>query len=541
MKTPSWLFDGSPIPDPFGYGERAVTWLRRLRHPKNPQRGNPFTLDPWQERIIRRLYGPRHGDGSRVVRRLVLLLPRGNRKTALAAALTLLHLCGPESTPGGLIVSAASAREQSKELYREAALIVQHDRRLAKHLRVKKSTSVIEFAAKGAEYRAVSADGGVQHGKTPAVVIADELHVWKGQAGRDLWEALDSALVKTPNTLMIVATTSGRGQENLAWEVVDYAQRVQDGLIDDPATLPVIFAAEKDDDWRAETVWHAVNPGLRHGYPDLPAFRDRAAKAEHSPGDRDGFLQFNLNVWLDKSTSGFVDMAVYDEGSARIDLASLDGRSCWVGVDMSTTTDLSAVVAAFPDDEGGFTVLPHFFVPADNLRGRADRDGVPYPTWAAPDASGRTYITATAGSAIDPRAVESCIRDLASRYRVEQIGFDPAYSQAVAGPLLDEGFPVVTVRQGWVTQAPALNVLEAAIVSRQLRHDGNPVLRWCFANVAVHTDGAGNRTMHKGKSTDRIDGAVAAWMAVWLAAQGASSRSAYEDPAHPLHALGLAA
>jgi phage terminase large subunit-like protein len=112
MLAPAWLTDGSEIPDPMGYGERAVAWLRKLKHPKSPGRA---PLDDWQERIVRAIYGPRHPDGSRIVRRVVLLLPRGNRKTSLCAALTLLHLLGPERLPGGLTISAASAHEQARD------------------------------------------------------------------------------------------------------------------------------------------------------------------------------------------------------------------------------------------------------------------------------------------------------------------------------------------------------------------------------------------------------------------------------------------
>ena len=122
MLRPSWIDHPEEIPDPLGRGEKAVQWLRKLRHPKNPAKGHPFQLDPWQEQTVRRIYGPRHPDGTRVVRRVVLLLPRGNRKTSLAAALTLLHLIGPERELGSLIVSAASALEQALELFNEAAL-----------------------------------------------------------------------------------------------------------------------------------------------------------------------------------------------------------------------------------------------------------------------------------------------------------------------------------------------------------------------------------------------------------------------------------
>lgn len=539
--APAFITDGSDIEDTFGDGQRAVDWLLRLKHPKNPARGHAFTLDEWQQRIIRRLYGPRHPDGTRKVRRLVLLLPRGNRKTSLCAAITLLHLAGPERMPGGLILSAAAALEQAREVFGEAALIVQHDPRMAKHIRVRKHASAIEFPRMSTTYRAISADGGIAHGKTPSVVIADEIHVWKGHAGRDLWEALDSATVKTPGILTVIASTSGRGQDNIAWEQVEYALKVQRGEIIDEATLPVIFMADKNDDWRREELWHAVNPGMAHGYPDLAGLRDKARKAEHSPSDRDAFQQFNLNVWLDKSTSSFVDMAVYDESAeepeaweARIERLKRDRAPCYLGVDMSTTTDLTAVVAAFPDDDGGFTVLPHVFCPGDNVRARADRDGAPYPAWVA---SG--HMTATDGNVVDYQAVIEHIRELVATFDVQEIGFDRALAQPVMAPLVEEGLPVIELPLDPKSQAAGLNTLERAIVGRKLRHGGNPALRWCMGNVATFTGFSGLRTMHKGKSTDRIDAAFACWMAVQRASLGGSSRSIYANEEARPHGLEI--
>ncbi len=525
MLTPSWIDDGSEIPDPMGYGERAVSWLRRLKHPKNPAPGHPFQLDPWQERIVRRIYGPRHPNGARVVRRVVLLLPRGNRKTSLCAAITLLHLIGPERLPGGLIVSAASAREQALELFNEAALITLRDQRLSQHLKVLEgNNNTISFRRDKIRYKAVASDGKVQHGKTPNVVIADELHVWEGKAGRAQWEALDSALVKVPNTLMVIASTSGRGQENLAWEQVNYAMRVQKGEVDDPATLPVIFMAEPSDDWKDERVWHAVNPGMGYGYPDIESYRDKALKAINSPSDRDGFLQYNLNVWLDKSTSAFVEMSIYDEGAAPVDLDALEGLPCWLGVDLSSNGDLTCVVAAWKTGDDSYTVWPWFFCPADNLRARADRDGVPYPTWAEGG-----FITPTPGNVVDFRRVEGAIRDLCDRFDVREIAFDPHMARNMMANLLDDGLPAVEMRQGWVTMAPAVKELERAIVGRNLTHGGHPVLRWNFENIAVRTDPAGGRSFDKGKSTDRIDGAVATAMAVARAAAGEQHKSAFEN------------
>jgi len=527
MMTPSWISDGSPIDDPLGRGAAAVEWIERLRHPKNKLPGHAFQLDGWQKRLLLKAYGPRDADGSRIVRRIVLVLPRGNRKTSLCAAITLLHLMGPEREPGTRIISAASAHEQALELHNEAALIVQNDPRLSKHLRVLGGTNnSITFGRERSTYKAVASDGKVQHGKTPNVVIADELHAWEGRAGQQQWEALDSSLVKVANTLLIVATTSGRGQENLAWKTIDYAMKVQRGEIEDPATLPVIFMAERGDDWKSEALWHAVNPGLAHGYPNLAAMRDKAQKAILSPSDRDSFLQFNLNLWLDHSSSPFVEMTTYDEGAHEVDLEALESEQaeCWLAVDLSSNSDLTVVVACWRDGEDGYQVWPWFFCPEDNLRDREERSGVPYTKWRDDG-----FIIPTPGNVVDFRVVEAQIRELCARFNVAEIAFDPHLARNMLNNLLEDGFPAVEMRQGWVTMAPAVKELDRAIVGRRFRHGGHPVLRWNFDNIQVHTDSAGNRVFHKGKSKDKIDGAQAAAMAIARCAAGSTSRSSYED------------
>lgn len=525
---PAWVFDDSPIPDPLGYGERAVRFLRNLTHPKS---GKPYQLDRWVERVVRAIYGPRHPDGTRIVKTVPLLLPRGNRKTTVSAALALLHTFGPERVPGGEVLSAASDRKQARLAFAEALGIVRATKPLAERATVQDYKNRMVNKKHGSFYEAISCDAGTQHGRTPVFVLADELHAWKK---RDLWDVLKSGLVKTPGSLLVVATTAGRGQENVAHDLIDYARKVARGEIDDPATLPVLFEASADEDWRDEAVWHRVNPGLSCNppYPDLEGLRQLAREAENRPGDREAFRQLNLNVWLDHSADPFVEIAVYDEGAAPLDLDEIEGQPCWIGVDASVTTDLTAVVACFRDGDE-FTVLPSFFVPADNLRARADRDGVPYPRWAD-----ERHLIPTPGNVIDYRAVEAHIRDLCSRFDVREIAFDPAYSRQISGPLSDDGFPVVEFRQGWRTMGPAIAELERAIIGRQFRHGGHPVLRWCFENVVVQDDGKGNRSFHKGKSRDRIDGAVATAMAVARAAAGEGSyKSIYERDDVPLESL----
>jgi phage terminase large subunit-like protein len=513
LLTPlTWVFDDSPIPDPFGYGERAVRFLRALRHPKSRLPGRAFQLDPWQERIVRRIYGPCDADGRRIVRNVLMLLPRGNRKTSLGAALALLHTFGPERVPGGQIVVGAGDRKQARIAYDEALGIVRAHPKITAAMQAQDFKSRIVHKASRATFEALSADAGTQHGRTPTFALIDELHAWKK---RDLFDVIRTGLVKTPGSLMMVISTAGRGQEHIAHEIYDYARRVARGEIDDPGTLPILFEASPDEDWRDEALWRRVNPGLEFGYPDLAGLRQLAREAENRPADRDAFRQLHLNMWLDHSASPFVDMAIYDKGARDIDRESLHRMPCWVGVDLSSVSDLTAVVCAFKTGADEFTVVPWFACPRDNLRIRADRDGVPYPRWAEDG-----FIEPTPGNVVDFRRVEEYIRDLCDEFDVREIAFDPHLGRVMMANLQEDGFPVVEFRQGWVSMSPAIQTLERTIVSGNFIHGGQPVLRWNFENIAVHDDGKGNRSFHKGRSRDRIDGAVACAMAVQRAALG---------------------
>jgi phage terminase large subunit-like protein len=526
VSAPAWVFDESEIPDPFGYGERAVKFLRLLRHPKSRLPGKAFYLPRWQERIVRRIYGPCHEAGKyvgqRIIRHAVILLPRGNRKTSLGAALGLLHTIGPERVNGGQGIFAASDRKQARVAYEEAVGILRTHSGMSSKVKLLDYRNRIVHPKSGSVLEAISADAGTQHGRTPSFVLADELHEWKK---RDLWDVIRSGLIKVPNSLTVTISTAGRGQKNIAWQIYDDARKIERGEIEDPGTLPILFEAPRDCDWRDEAIWHAVNPGLADGFPDLNGLRQYAREAENRPGDRESFRQLVLNIWLDHSADPFVDMDVYDEGNEPVDLDALAGEPCWLAVDLSSNSDLTVIVACWRDGDDGYVVWPFYFCPADNLRARADRDGVPYPTWAEAG-----FITPTPGNVVDFRAVEDAIRDLCARFDVREIAFDPHYARNILNNLLEDGYPAVEMRQGWVTMAPAIKELERAIIGRRFRHGGNPILRWNFDNIAIKTDEAGNRSFHKGKSRDRIDGAVAAAMAVARAQAGDGSRSLLFDP-----------
>ena len=519
---PNWIYDGSDIPDPLGHGERAVEFLRRLRHPNSDAPKRDFQLYDWQERIVRRIYGPRHADGSRIVKTAFMLLPRGNRKTSLAAALSLLHLFGPEKRPAGQCIFAACDREQAGIGFKEAANIVREDKRLVAATSIRdafNSKKQITYPGNASTLTAIASDGGAAHGLTPSFVLIDEVHAWKS---RDLWEAIKSGTAKVDDTLMIIATTAGRGAETLAAEQYAYARRVALGEIDNPEFLPILFAADPDDDWKDEATWHRANPGLAHGFPSLSGLRALAKEAEHRPQERYAFQQFNLNMWQANSRDPLFDMDTWDNRKFDDDKADLEALPCWIGVDMALSGDTAAVVAAWLHDDGQITVKPWFFIPGDDLKERSERDGVDYETWRD-----QGFVTATPGPIIDAEVVEDHIRELCGTHDVQEIAFDPHLARRMMQNLHDENLPVVELRQAPLSMGVAIGDLERVVNGEMIRQNGHPVLRHHFDSVVASRSESGLTRMHKGKKTDRIDGAVATAMAVHRASAGETNKSQY--------------
>lgn len=527
---PHWIYDGSPIADPFGYGQDAVDFIRALKHPASTAPKKAFQLYSPFERMTLRTYGPRNPDGTRIVKKVFLMEGRGNRKTSHAAAWSLLHLLGPEAVPAGQVIFAACDREQAGIGFREAANIVRMDKRLVAATKINdafNSAKQILNRRNGATLKAISSDGRAQHGTTPNFILVDEIHQWQG---RDLWEALDSGTTKVADPLTIICTTAGRGNENIGFDQYDYARRVAIGEIDDPTVLPILFQLEPGDDWRDESTWLKANPGLPFGFPNIVGLRNKAKEAENSPPARYQFQQLNLNIWQAHSRDPLFDMATYDAGKIPLDVTDPDAVEefftgleevpCFLGVDLSINGDLTAVVAAWRNPDGTITAHPWFFVPGDDLKGRAERDGVPYEQWKADG-----LITVIDGPVIEPDEVENQIRELCARFDVSGIYFDPMFAPVMMQRLLDDGFPAIEFPQRITTMGPAIGVLERVVNGRSLRHTGHPVLRHHFDSVVASRNDTGLVRMHKGKKTDRIDGAVAAAMAVARAAVNDNRKS----------------
>ncbi|MFS0739421.1 terminase TerL endonuclease subunit [Brevundimonas sp. 3P9-tot-E] len=518
----TWWTDDSPIPDPLDKGARAVKFIELLKLHEGRLAGQRFRLARWQQRIVRRVYGDTRDDGRRKVKTVFILLPRGNGKTTLSAALGLLHLIGPEKDPAGQVVAAAADREQASIAYNAAAGMIAQDRTLVGLTRINPSYKVIHHPKSRSRLMAVSHEAYSKHGMSVSCLIADEVHAWPK---REIWDVLRQSMGKRDDPLTIVITTAGAGVHGLAFDLYDYAKKVASGEVVDETFLPILYEADKDADWRDEEVWKAVNPALADGFRSLEEMRISARQATEIPAQREAFKRYYLNIWSDGAPDPWLDMELYDKGGAPIDADALEGRACWLGVDLSSTQDLTAVVAAFADDDGGYTLLPWFFCPADNLAKRQERDQIPYLRWAE-----EGHLIPTPGNVVDFGFVEETIAEIAARYRVQEIAIDPAMSAGIVPRLQDMGLNVLHFRQGWLSMTPAIKETERALLAGKIRHGGHPVLRWNFANAVIDPGPTGDTArFSKAKSAEKIDGAVSAAMAISRAQASATGPSIFES------------
>jgi phage terminase large subunit-like protein len=477
---------------------RVTAFISSLTFSKGPAAGRPFVLRPWQRAIVEPVFSRLDAEGSRVVRTVLIELPTRNGKTELAAALALYMLCGDQEQ-GAEVYSVAVDTDQASLVFNVASTMARRDPELAARLELVPSRRRIIHHASGSVYRVLAADAPSALGLNASAVVMDELCAWPS---REMYDVMVSRTGSRRAPLTAIITTAGDDEHSVGAEVHRYAERVRDGIIADPSFVPVIFAAPEDSDPWAESTWRACNPAYGD-FRSAEEFKVAARQAREVPGREASFKKLYLNMWGTHAETRWLPMERWDACSESVDRATLRGRRCIVGVDLSTTTDLSAMVCCFPDDAGGYDLVCEFWVPADYLEVRSRRDRVPYTVWAQ-----EGHLTTTPGNTIDYGVIERRLYDLVKvdGFDVVEVAVDPWNAKGLIAKLQGDGVPAVEVGQTVANLSGAAKELERLVLSGQLRHGNHPVLRWCASNVVVDTDANGNIKPSKKRSTERIDG-----------------------------------
>lgn len=502
-KTPVWEALG------LTRSERVIAFIETLEITAGSLAGTKLKVRDWQRTFIRDLYDPAGPDGTRLVRTAILSMARKNGKTGLLAGLALAHLVGPEAESRGQIISCAVDRKQASILFDEMVAMLMAHELLAPRVNVLATQKKIIDAITGSHYVALSADFRSMHGLSPTFVVYDEC---AQSRDRRLWDAVSTAGGARAQPLKVLIST--QADNDLHWfsQLVDYGQDVLEKRIKDPTFLLRLYAAtDKADPWDVET-WKLANPAL-DDFRSLADMAELAERARRIPAFEAAFRNLNLNQRID-ANERFVPAVEWDACAGSVDAAALMGRECYAGLDLGSTSDLTALMLVFPDDAGGFDVLPFFWCPKEKLKEREDTAGVPYWSW-----SQRGMIEATPGRATDHAYVVRRLGELASDYVIKGIAYDRWRIDGFKRDLANEGIDLRLCEfgQGFKDMAPAIDTLEALILQRKLCHGGHPVLTWNVSNAIVTKDAAGNRKLDKERSREKIDGIVALCMALGLA------------------------
>lgn len=491
-----------------------------IRHAEGELAGHSFILQPWQQSVVANLFGWKRFDSlGREVRRYrecLIYVPRKNGKSPWVAALGLYILfCDKEN--GAQCYVAAGEREQAGMLFRHAKFMVENEPELMSRCDIYggqaaagQSKSIVK--KDGSFLRVISADADTKHGGNTHLAMIDELHV---QPNRNLVDVLRTSMSSQnrKQPLFIYITTADFARESICNEVHRHACKVRDGEKSDPAFLPVIYEAAKDADWTDPKVWAAANPNL--GVSKSIDYMDRECKlAQQDPASLNTFLRLDLNIQTDTDVCA-IPMDKWELGNVPIDETHLWGRECMAGLDLSSTTDITAFVMLFKPrfELDKWLVVPRFWIPGENAQRRADKDRVPYPTWIS-----QGFIKTHDGNRLDYGLIRKDINELAERFNIQSIAIDRWNATQISMELQADGRNVVLFGQGFASMSAPTKELLAMIGAGQITHGGNPVLKWMASNAATLEDPAGNLKFAKDKSTERIDGIVSLVMALaeWM-------------------------
>lgn len=465
-------------------------------------------LAPWQDKVITELLATVDSEtGERQYHEAFIAVAKKNGKTRLVSTIVCLLLSSAEKQKE--IYSVASTRDQAAIVFRDVAEFVRNNPKLRKRLKVVDSRKRIVDFSTGSFYQALSSDAGFSDGIRPSVVIYDELHRAKDRA---LYDLLRKSMPTIKSPLFITITTAGDDRTSICYELWEYARKVRDGIIQNERFYPLIFEAKPEDDFKAPETWKKANPSLGL-FLNESAISAECKRAIDSPSSLNSFLRYHLNIWTERDST-YLDMNKYDSRSDVYPVRLLEGQVCYVGIDLASSRDLSAICLLFPLPTGEYVVLPRMYMPQDCVKEWEDRDKINYSSWIQ-----QGYITATPGNITDYDFIRKEIAELAKLYKIGGVAIDRFDASQISVQLDADGYPVQRFSQTFINYAAPTRELERLVNGSLLIHGNNPVLRWNLSNVVVDEDYAGNIRPNKKKSKNKIDAAVALIMALAISKQ----------------------
>lgn len=505
----------------------TVLWTSLFFHTEGRWAGKPFVLAKWQEIIVRLLVGWKNAEGFRHFRRLILWIARKNGKSEFLAALGLLFfVCDGEK--GGQGYNFARNEKQGSVIYKKMRAMIAMSPKLrgAMHKPTKRTFYHPEL---NAVWELLPGNAEGKHGLSASVIIGDEAHECVDDT---LYNTLHQSTAARDQPIELIASTAGHRGRRWGWKLYEECEQILDGRLHQATTLAVIFAADKDATLEDDQALRDANPNLGIS-PKLEYLLEERGKARENPRLENDFRRYHLNQWTDQVTR-WIPLPKWDACATRKAWNKADweafretlrGRACFAALDLSSVRDVTALVYLFPpsEDDPHWRLYFRFFVPEESAEERTRTDRVEYERWVREGA-----MEATPGNVVDQDAVKKAVLEDGEFFKILQLGVDPWNATKLNAELLDEGVPVINMRQGIPTLGGPSKEFERMVFAAELDHGGHPVARWMVGNAAIRFDSNGNFKPDKEKSSEKIDGVVAMVMAVGLACANDNETSVYE-------------
>lgn len=493
-------------------GARVCTFIELLPHIKG-EWAKPIYLDgklgyaklrleDWQVFNELQLFGWKHVDSAlRRFRRSYEEVARKNAKSTRAAA-RQLYLLAADGEPGAHCYSAATTGEQAREVFDVARHMALREPEFLVRFGVEVGKHDITIPGTASSFKPLNAEGSTLDGLNIHGTVVDEMHAHKTRA---VWDVLDSATGARSQPLISVITTAGSDRSGICYELRDYTIKVLEGTVEDDTWFGIIYTIDDGDIWHDPKVWRKANPnlGISVKVDDMEA---AGRKALAQPSAAANFLTKRLNVWI-SSSSAYMDMQAWKHcADPSLQLQDFLGEPCWIGMDLAEKRDFAALVLVFRRDENWY-FFPRLYLneAAIEQSGNAHLQG-----WARAG-----HVVVTDGNVTDFDVIADDLRRYCVDFDVQEVPFDPAMSRYFATKLVEEGLPLVEVRQAPLFFTQPMIQVENLVLERKLHFDGNPVFTWMMGNVESSTSKfSGLKHPTKAREENKIDGPVALYLAL---------------------------
>lgn len=485
--------------------------------PGQPQQ--KITLSDWQVFMLTSVFGWVDGQGLRRFKKALTLVPRKNAKSTISSGVALYMLTA-DGEPGAEVYSAATTRDQAKIVWGDSRAMAAKEPMISRRFGLEIAANALYVEQTNSSYKALSRDQGGNHdGLNIHCAIVDELH---GHKDRALWDVIVSGTGSRSQPLIWAISTAGFDRSGICYEEVIYLRKILDGVHVDDEYFGIIYSIDDDDDWTDPKCWQKANPNW--GVSVLPANVEREArKAMQMASASNNFLTKYLNVWVNADTA-WMDMRAWQAcADHSLNLDDFEGERCWLGLDLATKVDIAAKVRLF-ERRGELYLFAEYYLPERAVDISSNSQ---YRGWQADG-----WLTVTDGEVTDYDQVEDGIREDCRRFEVVECAYDPFQATQLSGHMLDEGVTMVELRPTVLNFSEAMKMLEALILSKRFHHNGDPVMEWMISNVVCHRDAKDNIYPRKERQENKIDGVVAAIMAIarWMVGDDQDISAAFTNP-----------